>query len=75
MNHQNKSDRRCRRKFRRPFVVGTLATQDMTASYLDAAQVDLVAAEDTCRTAKLLAHLQIKPTVSYYHHNDQDVPI
>lgn len=35
-------------------------------------EVDLVAAEDTRRTGRLLAHLEIqKPIVSYYQHNER----
>jgi 16S rRNA (cytidine1402-2'-O)-methyltransferase len=76
VNHQNKSDRAgAGGNSGALFVVGTPLgnLEDMTLRAIRTLrEVDLVAAEDTRRTAKLLAHLQIqKPTVSYYHHNEQ----
>jgi 16S rRNA (cytidine1402-2'-O)-methyltransferase len=57
------------------FIVGTPLgnLEDMTLRAIRTLrEVDLVAAEDTRRTAKLLAHLQIqKSIVSYYQHNEQ----
>jgi 16S rRNA (cytidine1402-2'-O)-methyltransferase len=46
---------------------------DITLRALDVLkQVDLIAAEDTRRTRKLLSHFQIHtPTTSYYEHNRQ----
>ncbi len=54
-----------------PTPIGNL--QDITLRVLDTLrQVDLIAAEDTRRTRKLLSHYQIgKPLWSYHEHNRQ----